>query len=314
MKHVKFIAKRLIIMVFTLLVVSFFVFMLIRLAGVDPITVLTGSRKSSEAQRQELRVQFNLDKPLLEQYGIWLKGVVQGDFGIDYQKKQSVSTILTERMPITLGLVLMSSVIAVAIALPAGILCAIKKNTWLDSLLSTIMLFFTSTPGFVSSILLLLIVVKVNPSYSFSGTYHTTGEYFERLFFPALALSFSMIALIGRIVRSNMIEQMKQGYITTTRAKGMGSGNVVMRHAFHNAVIPVLTVSTLLFGGCIANAVLVEEVFSLPGLGSALITAIQNSNYPIIQALILVLTAIFAILNLIVDILYVAIDPRIKLK
>lgn len=314
MSYVKYVAKRILIMLGTLLVVSFLIFFLIRIAGVDPISVITGGKHSSESQREQLKEDFNLNEPLLTQYVIWIKGAVQGDFGIDYKQRQSVGLLVSQRAPITLGLVLFSSLISIVIAIPAGILCALRKNTAVDNVLSLIMLLLTSMPGFVSGIFLLQLVVKINPGYVFSGTYHNTAEYIERLILPAVALSFSMLALIGRITKSSMVEQLKQGYITTARAKGMSDGNIIFKHAFHNGVIPVLTISTLLFGGCIANAVLVEEIFSLPGLGSLLITAIQNSNYPIVQALILVLIVVFAVINLIVDILYVVIDPRIKLK
>lgn len=314
MAYVKYIGKRIFIMILTLFVVSFMIFFLIRVAGVDPITVMTGEKRSSEEQRQQLREDFHLDEPLIVQYGIWIKGAVTGDFGIDYKQKQDVGLLISQRVPVTMGLVLLSSLISIIIAIPSGIICAVKKNRPVDSILSFIMLLLTSMPGFVSSIFLLEIVVKINPNYVFSGTYHNTAEYLQRLMLPALALSFSMVALIGRITRSSMVDQLKQGYITTVKAKGMSSANIILKHAFHNGVIPVLTISTLLFGGCIANAVLVEEVFSLPGLGSLLITAIQNSNYPIVQALILVLILVFAVINLLVDILYAVIDPRIKLK
>lgn len=314
MKHyMKFIAKRIATMIILFILVSMFVFFVLRLVGVEPISVLGGEKGISGAAREELEQQFGLDKPLFIQYVDWIKGAFQGNLGIDYVNKQDVMEQIHPRIAITTGLVFTSMLIAVVVAIPFGIISAMYKNTIADYTISIISLIFAATPGFLVSIIMIIICVKVIPGYSFIGTYTNFSEYVARIALPAIALSFSPIAFMTRVSRSSMVEQMKSPYIMTAKAKGISTFSVVFKHAFHNAVLPVLTIGSMMVGTTISGAVLVESVFSLPGIGSLLITAIKQNNYPVSQVLLMILLGIFLIISCIVDILYAVIDPRISL-
>ena len=292
-------------------IVSIFIFMVLRLVGIKPISVLGGERGITDAAAAELEKQFALDKPMLEQYGIWIKGLFTGDLGVDYVDKQDVSNLIKPRIPVTIGLVFFSMLIAVVVAIPLGIISAVKKNTPVDSAISIISLVLAAIPGFLVSILIVAFCAKFVPGYSFVGSYSGLGEYLQRLLLPSVALAFMPIAFMTRISRSNMIEQLKSNYIMTAKAKGLSTRTIVVKHAFHNAVLPVLTVGTMMVGSMISGAVLVESVFSLQGIGSLLVTAIKQYNYPVSQTLLMVLLGIFLIISCIVDILYVVIDPRV---
>ena len=313
-RYLMFILKRIVTMIILFAIVSLFVFMILRIAGVSPISVLGGEKGVTEEARAALEKQYNLDKPLLEQYVVWVKGIFTGDMGIDYVNKQDVADLIAPRIPITIGLVLFSMLFAVIIAIPLGIISAVKKNTFVDSAISITSLVLAAIPGFLISILIVAFCSKYIPSYSFVGSYTTTGEYIERIMLPAVALAFMPIAFMTRISRSNMIEQLKSNYIMTAKAKGLSTKRIVVKHAFHNAVLPVLTVGTMMVGTMISGAVLVESVFSLQGIGSLLVTSIKQYNYPVSQSLLMILLAIFLIISCVVDILYVVIDPRISIE
>lgn len=314
MKYLRYVLKRLLSMAVILFLATVVIFFMIRASRVDPITVMLRDINPSESVVHSLEQQFNLDKPLYVQYTIWMKGVFQGDWGIDYINKTDVKELVVTRFPITIGLVVMSMIISLVIAIPLGIICSIKKNTWIDQLISIITLFMTSMPGFLTSMVILLIVAKYFPSYNFTGTYHNFGEYISRISLPSVALSFNMIALLVRITRSSMIEQLKSNYVMTALAKGNGKINTFFKHAFHNGVIPVITISTIMMGSTIGHAVLVEQIFSLPGLGSLLISSVKSYNYPIVQMILLIMLTIFLLISFLADIIYALVDPRIKVE
>ena len=241
-RYAKFILKRIFTMIVLFAIVSIFIFMVLRLVGIKPISVLGGERGITDAAAAELEKQFALDKPMLEQYGIWIKGLFTGDLGVDYVDKQDVSNLIKPRIPVTIGLVFFSMLIAVVVAIPLGIISAVKKNTPVDSAISIISLVLAAIPGFLVSILIVAFCAKFVPGYSFVGSYSGLGEYLQRLLLPSVALAFMPIAFMTRISRSNMIEQLKSNYIMTAKAKGLSTRTIVVKHAFHNAVLPVLTV------------------------------------------------------------------------
>lgn len=313
-RYVKYILKRLLTMIVIFFIVSLVIFFLLRVAGVNPITVLGGEKGVTDDVREVLEKNYGLDKPLIVQYFNWLSGVFKGNVGIDYVYRQDVWALITPRIPITVGLVVLSMLIAVVVAIPAGIISAYKKNTAVDSIISVISLILVAMPGFLVSILILLFCSKYMPNYSFVGTYTNFGEYLSRIILPSVALSFSPIAFMTRVSRSSMVEQLKSGYVTTARAKGISTQRVVFKHAFHNAVLPVLTVGSMMVGTTISGAVLVERVFSLPGIGSLLITSIKEYNYPVTQTLLLILLAVFLVISCLVDIIYALVDPRISVE
>ncbi|MCR4750763.1 MAG: ABC transporter permease [Eubacterium sp.] len=310
----KYIGKRFVQMILILLAASVLIFCMVRIAPSDPIASMTKGKKISDETRQALTQQYHLDKSLPEQYVIWITGVLHGDFGDSFDYKRPVSSLIAERIPTTLQIVLMSAILALLIAIPIGIICAVKMNTWLDRLLSILTLIFVASPVFLTAIILMIVFalkLKIFPTF---GAGKTFVENLYYLFLPSLALSMNMVALIARITRSNMIEQLNSNYATTAVAKGIPYRTIVLKHCLKNAVIPVITVASIQVGSMIIGAVLVENVFALGGIGDILISSIKSSDYPVVQSITLLMVALFVIINLIVDIVYALIDPRIRLE
>ena len=310
----KYIGKRFIQMILILLAASVLIFCMVRIAPSDPIASMTKGKKISDETRQALTQQYHLDKSLPEQYVIWITGVLHGDFGDSFDYKRPVSSLIAERIPTTLQIVLMSAILALLSAIPIGIICAVKMNTWLDRLLSILTLIFVASPVFLTAIILMIVFalkLKIFPTF---GAGKTFVENLYYLFLPSLALSMNMVALIARITRSNMIEQLNSNYATTAVAKGIPYRTIVLKHCLKNAVIPVITVASIQVGSMIIGAVLVENVFALGGIGDILISSIKSSDYPVVQRITLLMVALFVIINLIVDIVYALIDPRIRLE
>jgi peptide/nickel transport system permease protein len=313
MKYFRYVLKKLLGMIPIILIVSAVVFFLLRMSGVDPVTVMIGEKQATDELRESLKTQFNLDKPLLTQYWIWLKGVLTGDLGVDYINKQSIQELIVSRLPVTVGLVIMSSLFGMTFAIILGVIAALNRNKPADHILSVVMLFLTSVPNFVVSILVIVFCSKFIPSYSFVGAYSNFGEFLQRIFVPSLVMSLGVVAMLGRITRSSMISQLQAPHIITARAKGMDNFNVTFKHAFHNAVIPVITIAGLQFAGSVGGTVLIEQIFSLPGVGGLLISGIQQNNYPVVQILVLFMLVIYLVMSFVVDMLYAIIDPRVKL-
>ncbi|MDO4944893.1 MAG: ABC transporter permease [Ruminococcus sp.] len=314
MKRLKFIIKRLISMIVIMLAVSFLVFVLLRMSDTDPLTVVIGNNQSTPELRQALAEEYHLNEPVHIQYLRWLKGVLVGDFGKDYVDGQDIKGLIMSRLPITFGLVIMSSLIGIAVAVLLGVTAALRKGKPSDAALSGIMLVLSGAPSFLVSILVLLFMTKYVPGYSFIGTYTNFGEFLQRITIPSIIMSLLFVAMLGRITRSNMINQLQSPYITTAIAKGLKKSSVTYKHAFHNAVIPVITVAGYMIAGAIGSSVIVEQVFSLPGIGGLLITAIQQNNFPVVQILVLFMLGVYLVMSFIVDILYTVLDPRVDLK
>ena len=313
MKYFRYVLKKLLGMIPIILIVSAVVFFLLRMSGVDPVTVMIGEKQATDELRESLKTQFNLDKTLLTQYWIWLKGVLTGDLGVDYINKQSIQELIVSRLPVTVGLVIMSSLFGMTFAIILGVIAALNRNKPADHILSVVMLFLTSVPNFVVSILVIVFCSKFIPGYSFVGAYSNFGEFLQRIFVPSLVMSLGVVAMLGRITRSSMISQLQAPHIITARAKGMDNFNVTFKHAFHNAVIPVITIAGLQFAGSVGGTVLIEQIFSLPGVGGLLISGIQQNNYPVVQILVLFMLVIYLVMSFVVDMLYAIIDPRVKL-
>ena len=293
---------------------SILIFAMVRVTPSDPIASMTKGKRISQETREALVRQFHLDKSVPEQYVIWITGALRGDLGNSYTKKQPVTDIIAGRLPTTMQIVLMSAVLAIALSIPIGIICAVKMNTLIDRLLSTLTLILVASPVFLTAIVLMLVFALNLRWFPSFGAGKSFAENLYYLFLPSLALSLSMVALIARITRSNMIEQLNAPYATTAVAKGIPYRKVVLKHCFKNTVIPVVTVASLQIGTMIVGAVLVENVFALGGIGDVLISAIKASDYPVVQGITLMLVSVFALINLLVDILYAAIDPRIRLE
>lgn len=309
----KYILKRILNLIPILIIVSVLIFAMVRITPSDPVAVMMKGKKITPETRASIEAQFDLDKSYPEQYICWIRNIFKGDFGTSFHYKQPVLSLVSSRLPNTLQLVMMASLLALLIALPLGIVCAVNMNRMADRVLSLLTLIFVSAPTFLVGILLMLgFAVKLGwfPVY---GAGHNFVENLHALFLPAVALALNMVALIARITRSNMIEQLNAPYAQTAIAKGVPLRKVVMGHCFKNALIPVITVTSIQFGGMIVGAVLVENVFALGGVGALLIDAIKQADYPVTQSITLMMVVVFLTINLIVDVLYAAIDPRIRL-
>lgn len=299
-------------MILILLVTSILIFGLVRLSPSDPIASMTKGKAISAQTRQELTVKYHLDKSLPEQYLIWISGALHGDLGQSFIHKDTVNSLIANRLPTTLQLVLMSAILAIIISIPIGVISAVKMNTATDRILSILTLIFVASPVFLTGIILMLLFVLKFPVFPSSGMGIDFADNLRHLFLPSLALGLNMVALIARITRSNMIEQLNSGYATTAIAKGVPYSRVVMGHCFKNALIPVITVASIQFGTMIVGAVLVENVFALGGIGAVLLDGVKSADYPVVQGITLMLVVFFLLINLLVDIIYAVIDPRIR--
>lgn len=297
-------------MVLVLIAVSVLIFAMVRITPSDPVASMTSGKNVSEETRQELREHYNLDKSYPEQYVIWITGVLHGDFGESYQYKQDVDFLIGERIGTTLSLVLLAGLLAILIAIPVGVVSAMKMNSWLDKLLSVLTLIFVASPVFLTALVLML-VFALELKW-FPAIYQGNG--IQEMILPAIALAMNMVALTSRITRTTMIEQLNADYIRTATAKGLPRRRVVVTYALKNALIPIITVTSVQIGSMLVGAVLVESVFAMGGLGDLLITGIKAADYPVVQGVTLLMVTIFLVINLLVDILYAVLDPRIRMK
>ncbi len=302
----RFLTQRVLIAVPTLLLVTLLVFMIVHLIPGDPAQILAGDMATPQAVA-ELRVQWGLDRPLPVQYLAYLRNLAAGDLGRSVATRNPVTREIGDRYPTTLGLAATGILVAAILGLGAGVLAATKPFTRWDYGSMILALTGVSTPVFWSGLILILIF-SVWLGWLPSGG---TGS-LRHMILPAFSLGLFDAGVIARQSRAGLLEVLEQDYIRTARAKGLAERLVVVRHAFKNAVIPVVTVIGMQFGRMLGGAVLVESVFSLPGIGRLLIVAISQRDYPVIQGICLMLAASFVFINLAVDIAYGYLDPRIR--
>jgi peptide/nickel transport system permease protein len=263
----------------------------------------------------QLRAQYGLDKPLMTQYMIFLRNLFKGDLGTSVYTQQPVVTAIAERMPATIQLALAALIISTAIAIPLGVISAVRQYSWVDHLCLVGSLIGISMPSFWLGLLLMLVFslkLRWLPLSGMGYFYNGLGDVLRHLVMPATTLGFGMAALLARVTRSSMLEVLGQDFIRTARAKGLHEKMVVYRHALRNAFIPILTVSGMQFGYLLGGSVIIETIFSWPGIGRLAVNAIMNRDLAVVQGTVLVFTLLFILINLVVDILYAAIDPRIQ--
>ena len=307
-----YVLRRLVSLVPVLLFVSFVTFGLIRLAPGDPVLIILGGKKADPETIAALREQFGLTGDPLTQYVDWLGRALQGDLGESYRLRQEVVGLIADRLPITLELVGLSMLIAIAIALPLGILQARRRDSAIDYVGSLVALVGLSIPVYFAAMLGVLVFSVGLGWLPAFGAGDDGIDRLRHLILPAGALALGTIALTSRMTRSSMLEALSADYIEAARAKGLPERTILVKHAFRNALIPVLTVTSLQVGFLIVGSVLVETTLGLGGVGSLITDAIQNRDYPVIQAAVLLLTVGFTLLNLATDLLYAVIDPRIR--
>jgi ABC-type dipeptide/oligopeptide/nickel transport system permease component len=282
------------------------VFLLIHLVPGDPIAQILGEG-APPVQIAELRHAYGLDAPLGTQYIRYWKGVLHGDLGRSFRYSQTVSQLIAQRYPYTLRLTLASLFVAVVLSIPAGVRSARRRNRWDDRLLSVVSLFGLSFPNFaLGPILILLFAIKL-------GWLPVSGAgSFANLILPAITMGSALAAILTRMVRTSMLEELSQDYIRTARAKGLPERTVVYRHALRNAMIPVLTVIGLQFGALLAGAIVTETIFAWPGIGRLTIQAISGRDYYLVQGCILAIGLTYVAVNFFTDLLYSVVNPRIR--
>ncbi|HUV69149.1 MAG TPA: ABC transporter permease [Terracidiphilus sp.] len=294
------------------LVVSL-VFLLIHLVPGDPITMMLGEG-APPADIGALRHQLGLDLPLHTQYIHYWTGVLHGDLGMSIRMHDTVGHLIAQRYPYTLALTLAALVLALALALPAGILAAVRRGRWVDQLLSVVSLFGLSVPGIALGPLLILVFSIELGWLPVSGA-NATGTNsidWRYLILPAVTMGASLAAILTRMVRTAMLEELGQDYIRTARAKGLSETAVVCRHALPNALVPIVTVVGLQFGALLAGAIVTEMIFSWPGLGRLTVSAISNRDYALVQGCLLSIGLTYVLVNFMTDVMYAWINPRMR--
>jgi peptide/nickel transport system permease protein len=313
----KYVLRRLLNSVPVLLLVSVMVFSLIHLIPGDPIDYLFADETLTPEIRAQYQRDLGLDQPLLVQYGNWLGRVLRGDLGMSLQMGRPILNLIGERVPATLLLALAATLVAVVIAIPAGIIAAIKRHTSYDYLFMSSALFGISIPHFWLGILLILffsVFLDLLPSSGYRPLWSDPMGSLEHLILPAITLGTSMAAIVARMTRSEMLEEIGKEYVRTARAKGMPERRVIFRHILKNALVPTLTILGIQFGRLMGGMVVVEYVFAWPGLGSLVVDAVYSRDYPMVQALVLTFAVIAVTINMGVDILYRYVNPRIRLE
>jgi peptide/nickel transport system permease protein len=305
----RYIARRIILLLPVLLGISVFISALIRFAPGDPVHAALGEDWDPEVA-EEMRQELGLDKPFVEWYLVWLGKVFRGDLGRSIVAGETVRDLIARRLPYTLVLSSTSMGVALIISIPLGIISAVRRNTAIDNISRIGAMIGASMPVFWMGILLLIIFAYKFPVLPVGGSFERYGP--RALILPSVTLGTGFAALITRITRSTMVETLLEEYVKTAHAKGLPPHTVYIRHAFRNALIPIVTIIGFQFGLLLGGAVLTETIFEIPGLGRLLVEAVERRDYPLIQGITLITSLLFVFANLIVDILYAIIDPRVS--
>ena len=316
-----FVIKRLLQAILVMLIVTMIAFLLFQFVG-DPVTQMLG-QEATEADRLALTHELGLDQPIWKQFGAFIANTLHGDFGMSLRQGTPVVDLFKEKMPATLELAFFSAMVATLIGIPLGVFVALKRNSIWASWLMGLSLVGISLPTFFIGILLILVFsvwLGWLPSYGRGETVAfgwwttglLTGDGLKHIILPAVTLAIFQIALVMRLVRSEMLEVMRTDYIRFARARGIPKRKIFFRHALKNTLLPVITITGLQIGGIIAFSIVTETVFQWPGMGLLFIQAVQFADFPVMAAYLCLISLIFVVINLIVDLLYLAVDPRLK--
>jgi peptide/nickel transport system permease protein len=309
-----FLGKRILQLIPTLFFVSVIIFSLQQLLPGDPATIMAGEERDPAVIAQ-IRAQYRLDQPIPVQYVYWVKGVLTGDLGESMRIKQPVRSLILEKLPVTLQLGLMAIVIAVTIGVSAGIVSAVKKGTVWDYAANVFALWGLSTPNFWLGIMLIFLFSVELGWLPASGYVPLTEDWRQSLastIMPAFVLGNAIAAVLMRHTRSAMLQALASDYVRTARAKGLFERTVVLKHAMRNALTPVITLGALELGTLLSGAVLTEQIFTIPGFGKLIVDAVFNRDYAVVQGVVLVTATIYITLNLLADIAYVLVNPRLR--
>ncbi len=317
-----YIAKRVLLFIPTLLLVTLLIFLILRVVPGDPaIMLLAGGGGGNEEQDftqealEKLRAELGTDRPIYVQYGDWIWNMLQLDFGNSYYWKTPIIDDLKQRFPITMELTLLAMLLAGVVAIPMGVISAIKQDTAADYITRLITIAGIAFPNFWIAILIVVFLVLAFdwiPPLGYADLWNDPGTNMQQMVFPALALAFTHMAFIARVTRSSMLEVFREDYIRTARSKGLSERLVIYRHALKNALLPVVTVGGYEFGRLLAGTVIIEVIFMVPGVGRLLISSIQVRDFPLVQGVIVMITVIVLVLNMVLDLTYAWLNPRIR--
>lgn len=311
-----YLLRRFILLITTIILVSIITFGVFQILPGDPVRTMLGT-EADATQIENLRSELGLDRPLYEQYFDWVKGLLTGDLGNSIRFSMPVKDLLFDRLPVTISLAALTLCIVLIVSIPLGMFAARRQNKLSDVSLSTVTQIGMAIPSFWLGMMLILYVGMKFDFFKISGyipwTQSVTGA-LSTLVLPALTIAIPQIAVNFRYVRTAVLEQIQLDYVRTIRSKGMSEQNVMYKHVLKNSMIPILTVFGLIMAEVVAGTIIVEQVFSLPGIGQLLITAISNRDFPLVQGIVMYITVAVVVINFIVDILYSVLDPRIRLR
>ena len=309
-----FLARRLLATIPVMAIVAVLVFSMLRMTPGDPASIIAGAAATS-ADVAGIREKLGLDRPIVEQFAIWIGNLLHGDFGESFFFKKTVASLIADRVGPTLALATITMVLSISIAVPLGVVAAYKQGTWIDRVVMGFSVLGFSVPVFVigyALIYVFAIELAWLPVQGYQPIREGLWGFLSRLILPSLTLSVIYIALIARITRTSVLEVLGEDYIRTARAKGLPRSTVLMRHALRNAAVPIVTVIGIGVALLIGGVVVTESVYSIPGLGRLTVDAVLARDYPTVQAVILLFSVVYVLLNLLVDVAYTFLDPRIR--
>jgi peptide/nickel transport system permease protein len=309
-----FIVRRIITTIPVMGFVALFVFSLLYIAPGDPAAVIAGDQ-ASPADVEKIRLSLGLDRPYLVRFGEWFFRVLQGDLGTSIFTSLPVTQLIAQRIEPTVSLMVLTLILAVSIAVPLGVLAAWKAGTWIDRAVVAFAVFGFSVPVFVVGYLLaytFALQLDWVPVQGYTPIAQGVWPWFKNLILPAITLGFVYIALIARITRASMLDVLQQDYIRTARSKGVAQNSILFVHALKNAAVPIITIIGIGVALLIGGAVVTESVFAIPGLGRLTLDAILRRDYPVIQGVVLIFSFVYVLVNLIIDLIYTVVDPRIR--
>ena len=309
-----YLVRRVLAVIPVMLVVAVIVFLMLRLTPGDPAAKIAGDAATTE-DIAALRTELGLDRPLPVQFGIWISNLVRGDFGESFYYKRPVASMIVDGIEPTLSLAFFTIIMAFALAIPLGTWEAYRQGSWVDRFVMGFSVVGFSVPVFVIGYVLVYFLSVKLEWFPVQGYQHITdgvGGWAYRLILPSVALSVIFVALIARMTRTSVLEVLNEDYVRTARAKGLSQRKILLRHALRNAAVPIVTVIGIAIAILISGVVVTESVFAIPGLGLLTLDAIQGGDYPTVQALIILFSVVYVVINLAIDVLYTILDPRIR--
>ena len=313
--YITFIVKKVLLSIVTVFAISIFAFLIMQMTPGDPVRAMLGA-EADEAIVEATRTELNLDKPLVVQYTIWLKNALRGDFGTSLVLNQNIGEILATRIPVTLSLTIPALIISLVLGILIGVLCAVHRGSALDQIMTVLMTTMNGIPVFWIGIMMMYFFgVKLGwlPLMGYTSPFEDFGQYVAKAVMPVTIMAFGPLSSIARQVRTNMLEVINQDYIRTARANGLSESSVKYKHALKNSLIPVITLIALQVRSLVGGSLLGEQVFSIAGMGRLIMVSVMNKDYLVVQATVFVISLFVVVCNLILDISYGLVDPRIRL-